>query len=297
MLWDGLVIPIPTLFAGDGTLDVDLNVRFAVELARAGADRLFVLGSLGEFPSVSDDERARLVRAVVDGLAGRVDVWVGCGAPSTRQAVAFAQGAEGAGAAALLAVPPYYLHPTPAAIDRYYRAIHAATHLPLLAYNIPSLVGYRIAPEFVQNLVRGGVVVGVKDTSGSIESVEQFLRNAPAGMRVLPGDDRLASAAIGRGASGAIMGLANILPKLCVDLVAAAHAGNRPLTCELQGLVDGLADVVAAGPFPATGKFLAHRLRGAEVGYRAPYDPLNPEEEAAVLARLAPCEERFAPYR
>ncbi len=297
MMWDGLAIPTPTLFTGDGALDVELNVRFAVELVHAGADHVFVLGSTGEFPSVTDEERARLVRAMVDGLAGRADVWVGCGAPSTRQAVAFAQGAEAAGAAALLAVAPYYLHPTPAAIDRYYRAIHAVTHLPLFAYNIPSLVGYRIAPEFVQGLVREGIVVGAKDTSGSIESVEAFLRDAPPGMRVLPGDDRLALAAIGRGASGAIMGLANILPKLCVELVATAHAGNLPRARELQGVVDALADVVSAGPFPATGKFLANRLRGAEVGYRAPYDPLSPEEEVTVLARLAPREESFAPYR
>lgn len=297
MEWDGLAIPIPTLYAGDGSLDVERNAQFATGLVRAGVTHLFALGSLGEFPLVTDEERSRIVRAVIETVPGDANVWVGCGAPSTRQAIAHAIDAERAGAAALLAVPPYYLHPTAASIDRYYRAIHEASRLPLFAYNIPSFVGYPIAPELVQRLVRDGVLVGTKDTSGSIESVRRFLQGGPSGMRVLPGDDRLASAAIGLGASGAIMGLGNILPKLCVALVEAARGRDAARIRELQGLVDGLADVVSSGPFPSTGKFLATRLRGADDGYRAPYDPLTAEEEATVVARLIPWEGRFAPYR
>jgi 4-hydroxy-tetrahydrodipicolinate synthase len=168
--------------------------------------------------------------------------------------------------------------------------------VPLLAYNIPSLVGYALGPPFVHRLAREGVLSGVKDTSGSIESVRRFLDGRPEGFAVLPGDDRLAAEAIGGGAPGAVMGLANIVPKLCTELVRRARAGERKEAAELGGLVEELAAVVEAGPFPSTVKYLSTRLRKAEVGYRAPYDPLSPEEEARVLERLAPLEARLAPF-
>jgi 4-hydroxy-tetrahydrodipicolinate synthase len=292
----GLSVPIPTLFTDSGALDLSRNTRFARELSEAKVDHLFVLGSLGEFPSITDVERGKLIDIVVDSVTGKTDVWVGVGAPSTAQAVAYAESAEAAGAEALVAVAPYYLHPTPAAIDRYYRAIHAATGIPLFAYNIPSLVGYPLSPELIHRLGGDGVIVGVKDTAASIASVEGFLRNRPPDFAIMPGDDTLASSAILAGATGAVMGMANLAPRLCVELIQAAREGNAARAAELQSTVDALVAVSRAGPFPSTDKFLAARLRGAEVGYRAPYDPLSTDEEEAVLAALAPVEERLRPF-
>jgi 4-hydroxy-tetrahydrodipicolinate synthase len=292
----GLTVPVPTLFASDGALDVERNVRFARALAETGVDHLFALGSLGEFPLLDDDERSRLLTGLLAAPLGAADVWVGCGAPSTRQAVRYATEAERAGAAVLVAVPPYYLHPSPSGIDRYYRALRAAVRLPILAYNIPSLVGYALAPAQLHGLYRDGVLVGTKDTAGSIESVGGFLRDAPAGFAVLPGDDALASEAIRRGAVGAIMGVANFAPRTCAALVAAARSGDVARARQIQELVIALVDVTHAAPFPAVDKFLAARLRGAEVGYRSPYDALAPEEERAVLARLEPLRERLRAF-
>ncbi len=296
MTLEGLSVPIPTLFADDGGLDTGRNAKFARALCEAKVDHLFLLGSLGEFPSVTDEERGRLVDVVVESATGRTDVWVGCGAPSTRRAVAYAEQAESAGAAAVVAVPPYYLHPALASVERYYRAIRAAISVPLLAYNIPSLVGYALPPARVHALAAEGVLAGVKDTSESLDSVSAFVRGAPEGFAVLPGDDGLAEAAISLGAKGAVMGTANVVPRLAVDLVAAARAGERGKAHELQELVNALVEVTHAGPFPAVDKFLSAELRGADVGYRAPYDPLTAEEIAAVRARLEPLRARLAPF-
>jgi 4-hydroxy-tetrahydrodipicolinate synthase len=293
---DGLSVPVVTLFGADGSLDLGKNSKFARNLADTKVDHLFVLGSLGEFPSVTDEERGRLVDLMCESATGQTDVWVGVGAPSTARAVAYAQQAESAGAEAVVVVAPYYLRPTPAAIERYYRAIHDAVSVPLLAYNIPSLVGYPLAPELVHRLAGDGVLAGLKDTAGELASVERFLDGAPKGFAVMPGDDALASEAIARGATGAVMGLANIVPRLCIELVSSARAGQTARAQELQAIVNELVAVARAGPFPSTDKFLAGRLRGADVGYRAPYDPLSPDEEKAVLARLAPLEERLRPF-
>ncbi len=293
---DGLVVPIPTMFGEDGALDLGRNAKFARGLADAKVDHLFVLGSLGEFPSVTSEERERLVDVVIGSVAGATDVWVGCGAPSTRQAVADAEAAEAAGAAAIVAVPPYYLHPPLASVERYYRTLHASVGLPLFAYNIPSLVGYALPPDLVHRLGRDGVVAGVKDTSGSLASVESFLGSRPEGFGVYPGDDAFASAAIAGGARGAVLGSANVVPRLAVELVAAARAGHVREAADRQALLNALVEAGAAAPFPSNVKFLAHELRGAEVGFRAPYDPLTPAEESAVRARLDPIRPQLARF-
>jgi len=98
------------------------------------------------------------------------------------------------------------------------------------------------------------------------------------------------------GASGAVMGMANLVPRLCVELVRAAHAGETARATECQALVNELVLASRAGPFPSTDKFLAAELWGADVGYRAPYDPLAPDEVAAVRARLEPLRPKLAPF-
>jgi len=296
MALEGLAVPMLTLFADDGALDLGRNARFARGLTDARVDHIFVLGSNGEFPSVAPNERGPLIDIVAQSATGQTDVWAGCGAPSTAQAVAFAEEAEGLGVAALVAVPPYYLHPSMTAVDHYYRELRKATSVPLLAYNNPSLVGYALPAGLVHTLARDRVIAGMKDSGGSIESIRGFLTGAPEGFVVLPGDPPLASAAIERGARGAVMGVSNVLPKLCAELVRAACGGDWTKAHELQPIVDRLVDVAKAGPNPSTLKFLVAELRGADVGYRAPYEPLTESERSAVLARLEPLRPVFAPF-
>ncbi len=289
-------MPTATVFAPDGALDDDGNRRFLSSLSAAGVDHLFVLGSLGEFPLLDESERARLVRVAVDAARGPTDVWVGVGAPSTRQAIRYARDAASAGASALVAVPPYYLHPTAPAIARYYRSIAAEVDLPLLAYNIPSLVGYALSPALVHALGAEGTLRGTKDTSGSLASVRAFLTGRPDGFHVLPGDDALALESMAIGASGAIMGMGNLVPRLCAALVRTIRSGSLDSARPLQQLIDRLVDVSRAGPFPATDKYLANKLWGAPAGYRSPYDPLTADEAAEVDRRLAPLRPDLAPY-
>ncbi|HKV89899.1 MAG TPA: dihydrodipicolinate synthase family protein [Thermoplasmata archaeon] len=293
----GLAVPVPTLFDEAGALDPGRNGAFVRALCTAGVEHVFLLGSLGEFPLVEESERKALVEVDVESLTGKSDAWVGVGAPSTRLAVRYATAAEEAGAAALIAVPPYYLHPTPASIAHYYRALRDATKVPLLAYNIPSLVGYPLDPVLVHRLARERILDGIKDTAGFLASVEGFLHGAPDGFPVLPGDDILAADAIAKGAKGAIMGSANIVPKLGVALVRAAAAHETARASELQLLVNRLVRALHAGPFPSTDKFLAEQAWGAKVGYRSPYEPLTAEEQRAVLAEFDPLRPLLLPYR
>lgn len=297
MALDGLAVPLLTLFDDDGRVDAGKNARLTRRMCDAHADHVFALGTMGEFPSLSFEERGQLLEAVIESVGWHTDAWVGCGAPSTGQAVAFANQAEEAGAAALVVLPPYYLVPTEAAIERYYRAIHEAVRLPMLAYNIPTHVGYALAPALVHRLARDGVLAGVKDTSESMDSVEGFLRGRPDGFVVLPGDDALVPEAVARGAAGGIMGSANVVPKLAVEVVHAARSGDAARRAALAEPLTALLAALQAGPFPSTAKHLLARLTGLGVGYRSPYDPLTPEEAQRVDAALASAEPKLKPYR
>ncbi len=296
MTIDGLVVPVPTLFSEDGELDRAANARFGRSLCEASVDHLFLLGSLGEFTIVEDAERAALLESVIETIVGRTDAWVGCGSPSPARSVRYARAAEEAGAAAVVAFPPYYLRPTEAEIAQYYRAIHESVRIPLLAYNIPSMVGYALSPALLHRLGAEGTLAGVKDTAGAIESVSAFLTDAPPGWAVLPGNDVLAVEAIRRGAVGAVMGMANIVPRLAVELVRAARSHDQARADALHALVVALAAVAATGPFPSTDKYLAQKVRGVAVGYRHPYGPLTEEERARVDRAWAGVEERLRPF-
>lgn len=295
MTFLGLSVPIPTLFANDGALDTGRNAKFARAISEAKVNHLFLLGSLGEFPSVDDSERPRLLENVIESTVGPADVWVGCGAPSTARAVALAVGAEEMGAAAVVAVPPFYLHPPPAAIERYYRAIRAAVSIPLYAYNIPSLVGYALAPALLHRLGSAGVLVGVKDTAGSLE--RGLVRSGSSGRvhrparrrRARPGRDRARS--IGRGDGDGEPRPATL---------RRAPAGGA---CRGNGAGDGVPGprrrARASDPRRSVSlgrQVPRRRALGADVGYRAPYDPLTPEEAAAVRARLEPLRPRLQPF-
>jgi 4-hydroxy-tetrahydrodipicolinate synthase len=292
----GLSVPVPTIFGENEQLDLGQNARFTRKICDAKVDHIFVLGTTGEFPVVSATERAGLVEAVIESLGWHTDGWVGCGAPSTAQAVAYATAAEESGAAAVVAVPPYYLTPTEASIKHYYRAIHKAVGVPVLAYNIPAHVGYALAPALVHELAREKVLSGIKDTSGALDSVVGFLHGAPDEFAVFTGDDMLAGPAIAAGAAGAVMGSANVVPRLAVELVAAALRGDAGKVLELETPLRALLVALEAGPFPAVVKYLAHRLRQAEVGYREPYGPLTPEERDQVEAAVVPAEPLLRPF-
>lgn len=296
MALDGLAVPVVTIFGESGEVDLGQNARFTRALCDAKVDHIFVLGTTGEFPLVTSTERAGLVESVIESLGWHTDAWVGCGAPATPQAVANATAAEEAGAAALVVVPPYYLSPTEASIKRYYRAIKAAVGIPVLAYNIPAHVGYALSPSLVHELGREKCLAGIKDTSGSLDSVQGFLHEAPNDFVVLPGDDALVASAIAAGAPGAVMGSANVVPRLALELVASARQGDRGRVEELQTALRALLVALEAGPYPAVIKYLAHRLRGSDVGYREPYGPLTADERARVDAALVPAEPLLRPY-
>jgi 2-dehydro-3-deoxy-D-pentonate aldolase len=226
----GIVVPIPTLFDERGRLDEDANVRHVEWLIARGVHGLFALGTTGEFTSLSRDERRAMAELVVRTARGRVPVLVGCGAPGTEEAVAYAEHAEEIGAAGVAVVLPYYWVAPDRSIYEHYRLIAIGTRLGVYIYNFPALTGRNIPPRLVRRLAEDHAnIAGIKDTIDSIAHIQEIIttvRPARPDFVVLCGMDYHLLNTLLLGGDGAVPGTANFAPDPLVDIYRAVTQGR-----------------------------------------------------------------------
>lgn len=198
----GVVTAMATPFDDDGALDLDGAVRLARWLVDHGNDGLVVAGTTGESPTLSDDEKRDLWRAVAEAVT--VPVIAGSGSSDTRHSVAMTRAAAEAGVAGILAVCPYYSRPSQAGIEAHLRAIAQATELPVLVYDIPVRTGRKVTTDVLVRLHREVPnVVGVKDAASDPWASAQLLAAAPD-LELYSGEDRLTLPLLSIGACGTV---------------------------------------------------------------------------------------------
>src|SRR3712207_4572343 len=190
-LWTGCGTALVTPFTRDGSVDHAGVRRLARRQIDAGIHYLVPCGTTGESPTLSEDERVRIVELVVQEARGQVPVLAGAGGYDTREVIRTARRMKAAGAQGLLSVTPYYNKPTPEGLFQHYSAIAGEVGLPVMLYNVPGRTGTNID---VQTLVRlSGIpnVVGVKEASGNVSQMCEICRAVPDDFLVLSGDDAL----------------------------------------------------------------------------------------------------------
>lgn len=196
----GVVTAMVTPFDDDGALDLDAARTVARWLEAHGNDGLVVAGTTGESPTLSDDEKLALWAAVAEAVT--IPVVAGTGSNDTAHSVHLTARAAGVGAAGVLAVCPYYNRPSQAGLEAHFRAVAAATELPVMIYDIPVRTGRKIATSTLVRLARDVAnVVAVKDAAGNPGETARLLAGAPA-LQCYSGDDLqtlplLASGAVG----------------------------------------------------------------------------------------------------
>jgi 4-hydroxy-tetrahydrodipicolinate synthase len=192
-----------TPFDGDGRLDLDAVAVVARWLVDNGSEGLVVAGTTGEAPVLSDAEKADLWRATAEAVT--VPVLAGAGTNDTAHSVGLAKAASEAGAAGLLAVTPYYNRPSQAGIEAHFRAVAAATDLPVLLYDIPVRSGRKIAHDTLLRLAREvPTIVGVKDATSDLAGSARLVANAPAGFELYSGEDGVTLPLLSIGAVGTV---------------------------------------------------------------------------------------------
>jgi 4-hydroxy-tetrahydrodipicolinate synthase len=219
-VFSGVGVALVTLFTADGAVDPGPTSKLASELVARGMRAVLVCGTTGEAATLSEEERAVLVRAVRAALPADVPVLAGTGAPSARQAAALTASAVRAGADAVLAFPP----PGSRDLAGYYTAVAtAAAGRPVLAYHFPRVS----APGIPVEVLPGLPVAGLKDSSGDPDRLLDELAHYAGATYV--GSSAVLALAGPMGAAGAILALANIEPEACVAAFAGEAAAQRGL--------------------------------------------------------------------
>ena len=298
-LFRGTAPALVTPFAADGALDLDAFralIDFQIEGAPApdgsvydGVEAVVVLGTTGENPTVTDDERRRLVDAAIEHTAGRVPVIIGTGTNATAQSARFSKEAADAGADGLLVVGPYYNKPTPDGVLGHVAAIADATDCPIILYNVPGRTGSNLTAETTLRVAEAvPSVVGVKEASGNLNQIADVIAGAPDGLAVYSGDDDLAFPTVCLGGDGLVSVISNVVPGAVSEMVRHALAGRLGAARALHyALLNAMrASFFEANPAPVKAA-LAEMGRMAPT-LRLPLAPLTAGSRERVLAAYGP---------
>jgi len=286
MILPGIYPPIITPFR-NGEVDYAGLARNVGRWMGTGLRGLLALGSNGEAAFLDEDESARIVATVREGVPRDRVLLVGTGRQSTRATIAATRRAATAGADAVLVLTPFYFKSqmTPEALAEHYRAVADASPVPVLLYNFTSVTGLNMAPDLVARLSAHPNIVGLKDSNGDIGQVAGVVARVPPEFAVLVGSASTLHPAMVAGASGGIVAVANLVPEACVRLYDLVRAGRHDEAQDLQRRLTPLANAVTAG-YGIAGLKVAMEIAGYAGGeVRQPLRPAKPEARE-VLRRL-----------
>lgn len=221
--FDGVYVALVTPFTEEHEVDYKRLIELCEWLIQEGIDGLVPSGSLGEYATMTGEERAKVINTVIAAAKGRVPVVVGSAAPSTRQAVEWVQFSKDAGAAGVMALPPINYKPLENEVFAHYEALNTVG-LPIIAYNNPHDYKIDLTPDILARLSKMENIVAVKEFTGDVRRIQDIL--AMSDLEVMVGVDDLAMEGALVGATGWISGVPNALPKEGVELFRLAREGN-----------------------------------------------------------------------
>jgi len=280
--WTGVGTALVTPFTRGGALDEAAVRRLARRQIDAGIHFLVPCGTTGESPTLSEDERIRVVELVVEEANGKVPVLGGAGGYDTRDVIHTAQRMKRAGARGILSVTPYYNKPTPEGLFQHYSTIAGEVGLPLVVYNVPGRTGCNVDVATLVRLAGVPGIVGVKEASGNISQMVEICGAVPRDFLVLSGDDALTLPLMAVGGRGLISVASNEVPAEMVRLVEAAErndfAAARRIHDELLPLM--LVNFIESNPIPVKSAMAAMGL--LEETYRLPMVPPKEASRARI---------------
>jgi 4-hydroxy-tetrahydrodipicolinate synthase len=269
--------------------DVDLAVFEKLIEAQIGAGitGVVAVGTTGESPTLTHEEKEQVIQRTVKAARGRCKVLAGTGTNSTRDAIEATKFAEKAGVDGALLVAPYYNKPSQEGLFRHFKAIAGATSLPIMLYNIPGRCSVDILPETVVRLAEScRNIVAIKEASGSVERVGELRGRLPDEFTILSGDDSLTLPFMSAGAVGVVSVASNLFPSEVCALVRACESGDYGLARRLQRKLMPLFKDLFIEPNPVPAK-TALSWRGAMSGeVRLPLCEMSEANQARLRKTL-----------
>ncbi len=225
-MFRGLYTALITPFTDNNQIDYPALDKILSQQIEAGVDGLVVLGTTGESPTISDNERTELIKFVIEKAKGKAQIIVGSGANSTDKTIKLSKEAETLGVDGLLVVNPYYNKPTQEGLFQHFKAVAYAVEIPVMLYNIQGRTSVNLETDTLMKLSKIKNIVAVKEASGNISQMMDVISKTDADFTVVSGDDGLTYPLAALGGDGVVSVLANILPKEMKELVSASLEGN-----------------------------------------------------------------------
>ena len=273
-IFRGLGIALITPFTENGAVDYDAMKRIVEYQLSNGADFLCILATTGETPCLTKQEKEDIKKYIIDLVAGRIPILMGCGGNNTSAVVDELQNGDFKGIDGILSVCPYYNKPSQEGLYQHFKAISSATSLPIVLYNVPGRTGINLKAETTVRLARECEnIVAIKEASGSFEQVDEILKNKPEGFAVLSGDDSLTYPMIACGADGVISVIGNALPKEFSRMIRLEKNGEFEAAVKIHHKFTDLYSLLFVDGNPAGVKALLHEMGYIKNVLRLPLVP------------------------
>ncbi|MBL3644438.1 dihydrodipicolinate synthase family protein [Bacillus sp. RHFB] len=293
MDFHGIIPPVVTLFDETGNIDIALNRSYIDQLISRNIDGILLMGSSGEFSSLTTEEKKLYVREMLKHINGRVPVMVGVGHTALKEVLELTSYAEEHGANGILVVNPYYWKLSDEQLYRHFSSVANHTNLQVFIYNIPLLTGQNLSIELIKKLAQDhSNITGIKETVSDFGHLRQVLaevKKVRSDFKVFSAFDEHLLPAQMIGAAGSINGSAVFVPEISVHLYESYHKGDLAEAQKNHQVISKLMDVYNYGPtfFTAMKEAVHQRWFDVAAGHRAPCDvyPADLSDKVAALLK------------
>ncbi|KZE38142.1 4-hydroxy-tetrahydrodipicolinate synthase [Bhargavaea cecembensis] len=273
-----------TPFDKDGKVDEGRLIALVNYLIQNGSDSIVVCGTTGEAPTLTDDEKERVIRLAVMAAGKRIPVIAGTGSNSTAATVGMTKRAEAAGADGIMLVAPYYNRPDQRGMLAHFKEAAASTKLPVMLYNVPGRTASRLEPETVIALSRVPNIRAVKEAGGDLGAMTRIIAGTERGFRLYSGDDGLTLPVLAIGGCGVVSVASHVAGPEMQRMIRAFRTGNAEEAARLHAAVSLLTEALFSRPSPSPVKY-ALKLAGMDTGsVRLPITSID-EEGAEIIGK------------
>ncbi|NBV41891.1 4-hydroxy-tetrahydrodipicolinate synthase [bacterium] len=232
-----VITAMATPFTSDDQVNYSEAIRLAKYLVNTGTTAIVLAGTTGESPTLTHDEEFRLFREIKAAVGNRVPIIAGTGSNCTRTAIESTVEAESIGVDGVLQVVPYYNRPSQEGLYQHFKAVAAATRLPIILYNIPGRTGRNMEPETAARLAQISNIIGIKEAAGSIEQVKSIRAATPPDFLIYSGDDGLTLDFMQEGACGVVSVASHLAGSAIANMIDSfAHGDSKKARTIESGL-------------------------------------------------------------
>ena len=283
----GTGVALVTPFTSTFSIDFNALERLVSHCIEGGVEYLVVMGTTGENPVLSAQEKQDVLKAVVEAAGGRVPIVYGIGGNDTNAVVASLKNEDLTGVDAILSVSPYYNKPTQEGIYQHFKMVSENSPLPVILYNVPGRTGSNVTAATTLRIAHDSKnIVAVKEASGDLEQVMAIIKDRPEGFLVLSGDDNLSLPIIAAGGDGVISVSGQAFPAVFTEMIRQSLAGEMATARSLHYRLFTVTQLLFAQGNPGGVKAALDILEVIPPFMRQPLWPISNDLRQAIEAEI-----------